>query len=158
MTSYTKSKLFCQRLSKLVKGLRLGEVLMHDYKVLQGEMTVQETASLLMNCHSKYFIMMEGNVPVGLLNRIDVIIAIAEMRYKEKINTLPVKELIYLDGGSKVSDVLDKLAQNIDHIYPVIEGGRFIGVVNYQHIIEFLLLHKSDTLEYDKVRSLAASL
>ena len=158
MSSYSQSKIFSQRLNELVNHIQLHEVLMHDYKIIQAEITVHEAATVLMNCHNKYFIVMDGANPVGLLHRIDVVIAVAEMRYDEMIKNLPLKKMVFLKGSSEVKDVLDEISKNIEHIYPVMEGDNFLGVINYHHIIEYLLIHKSSDVVYQKVRSLATML
>lgn len=63
--------------------------------------------------------------------------------------------LSYLDGDKDVESVLDKLAGNGERIYPVMENNHFTGVINFSHIIEYLLLNKASSLEYEKIKSLA---
>lgn len=146
------------RLKSLVKGIKLNEVLMYDYNGLQANMTVQEAANILNSNHSKYFILMNGIDPVGTINRMEIIKAIAEMSYNEPIKNLVKEKLEYLNGDSEIDTVLEKLARNDERIYPVMDNSHFIGVVNLNHIIEHLLLNKVNTKEYDRVRTLAGLL
>jgi len=48
--------------------------------------------------------------------------------------------------------------KNDERIFPVMDNSSFIGVVNLNHIIEYLLLHKADTIEYNRLRSLVGLL
>lgn len=146
------------RLKSLVKDLRLKEILMYDYNSLQSKTTVKEAASVLMNNHSKYYVVMEGAKPVGSINRMEIIKAIAEKNYDEPIGNLVRKELTYFDSDQPVDTVLEKLADNDERIYPVMDHQQFAGVINFNHIIEYLLIHKADSKEYDRVKSLAGLL
>jgi len=146
------------RLKSLAKGIKLNEVLMYDYNALQANMTVKEAANILMSNHSKYFVLMDGARPAGTINRLEIVKAISEMNYNEPLKKLATKELEYLNGNQEVETVLEKLAHNDERIFPVMENDQFIGVVNLNHIIEYLLLNKVDSKEYDRVKSLVGLL
>jgi Zn-dependent protease/predicted transcriptional regulator len=146
------------RLKALVKGIKLKEVLMYDYNALQSNTSVKEAASILMNNHSKYFIVMDGAHPVGSINRMEIVEAIAEMKYDEIIRNLVKEDLNYLDGEEEVESVLEILARNDERLYPVMENSHFTGVVNFNHIIEYLLIQTADTKEYGRVKSLVGLL
>ena len=142
------------RLKSLVSGIKLNEVLMYDYNSLQANMTVQEAANILNSNHSKYFILMDGINPIGTVNRMEIVKALAEMNYNE----LDKEKLELLDGDKEVDTVLEKLARNDERVYPVMDNSHFIGVVSLNHIIEYLLLNKVNTKQYGRIRSLAGLL
>jgi Zn-dependent protease/predicted transcriptional regulator len=146
------------RLKALVKGIKVKEVLMYDYDSLQSNNTVKEAAGILMNNHSKYFIVMDGADPIGSINRMEIVKAIAEMRYDETVKHLMKENLNYLDGENDVETVLEKLASNDERLYPVMENSRFTGVISFNHIIEYLLIHKAETKDYGRVKSLVGLL
>lgn len=142
------------QLKSLVRGIRLKEVLMYDYNSIEAELTVNEAANIMENNHSKYFIVMEEGNPVGTLNRMEVMKAVAEENYNKRISDLMRDNLVYLDGEMWLDNILDKFSGHEERIYPVFDNERFIGVVSFRHIIEYLLLHKVKTKEYNKTRSL----
>ncbi|THU39532.1 site-2 protease family protein [Niastella caeni] len=146
------------RLKSLVKGIKLNEVLMYDYNSLQANMTVQEASNILNSNHSKYFILMDGINPVGAINRMEIIKALADMNYTESLKNLVKEKLEYLNGDKEIDTVLENLARNDERIFPVMDNSHFIGVVNLNHIIEYLLLNKINTKEYPRIRSLAGLL
>lgn len=146
------------RLKSLVKGIRLNEVLMYDYNSLQANTTVQEAAGILESNHSKYFVLMDGFQPVGAINRLEIVKAIADMKYKEPLKNLVNEELEFLNGRNEIETVLEKLAQNDERIFPVMDNSSFTGVVNLNHIIEYLLLHKANTKDYGRIKSLVGLL
>lgn len=142
------------RLRSLVAGIKLHEVLMYDFTSLQAEMTVEEASGILASNHNKYFILMEGTLPIGSVNRLEIIKAIAEMRYAMSLRDLIKEPLECLDGSENVQDVLEKLARDEEHIYPVLDQGRFAGIVTLDHIIEYLLLHRADSKDFSRLKSL----
>lgn len=148
------------RLRSLVKDIRLDEVLMHDYAGLDASAEVREAASVLMSNHSKYFVLMNGPVPIGAINRLEIVKAMAEKRYNEKLLDVvkPGPTLNALDGAATVDTVLEELARDDERLYPVMEHGQFEGVVNLNHIVEYLLLHKAGEEEYGRIRSLTGLL
>jgi predicted transcriptional regulator len=146
------------RLKSLVKGIKLNEVLMYDYNSLQANMTVQEASNVLNSNHSKYFILMDGVDPIGTINRMEIIKELAEMHYNEPIKNLAKEKVEPLNGNKEIDTVLEKLAHNDERIYPVMDNSHFIGVVNLNHIIEYLLLNKVNTKDYSRIRSLAGLL
>ena len=146
------------RLRSLVKDVRLNEVVMNDYDSLQGDLKVCEAASILMTNHSKYFMLMEGVKPVGSINRLEIVKALAEKRYGEQLRNLVKGEVILLEGTQTADEVLEQLGRDDERLYPVMEDGKFEGVVSLNHIVEYLLLHRTGEEEYGRVRSLAGLL
>jgi len=146
------------RLKALVQGIKIKDIQMYDYNSLESKTTVKEAASVLMNNHSKYFIVMDGPHPIGSINRIEIIKAIAEMKYEIAVGDLLRKGLSYLDGEKEADTVLEKLAASDERLYPVMENGLFTGVINFNQIIEYLLIHKAETKEYGRIKSLTGLL
>ncbi len=142
------------RLRSLVKGIKLGEVLMYDYNSLQANITVREAATVLENNHHKYFVLMEGEKPIGTINRLEIVKALAEMRYNDALKNLVQEKLESLEANKDVDKVLEKLADNDERIFPVMQYGHMRGVVNFNHIVEYLLLHRTDSPEFPRIKSL----
>ncbi|WP_121356308.1 site-2 protease family protein [Flavisolibacter nicotianae] len=142
-------------LKRLVKGMRLKEMLMYDYNGMDAELTVTEAANMLQHNHHKTFLVMKDGVPVGSLDRMDVVKAVAEERCAEPLTDLMKKNLVMLDGETPADSVLQKLSSHEETVYPVMEKGRFLGVINFQHIVEYLLLHRQFSDESYRAGSLA---
>lgn len=142
------------QLKKLVEGYTLKDMLMYDYDSMESNVTSQEAISILQNNHSKYYFLMNKGNPVGTLNRLEVIKAIAEQNYAVPVSALMKQDLAPLKGATPVLSVLHLLASNEEKLYPVMEGGEFIGVINFQHVIEYLLLHSTQMQDVAKTKSL----
>lgn len=101
---------------------------------------------------------MDGIDPIGTINRMEIIKALADMNYHEPVKNLVKENLEKLNGDKEIDTVLEKLARNDEQIYPVMGNSQFIGVISLNHIIEYLLLNKVNTKEYSRIRSLAGLL
>jgi len=143
------------QLKTMAHGVRFRDVLMHEYDSIEANATVMEVSPILTSNHSKYFIVMEEGKAVGTIHRMQIIQSIAEMKYDLKIKNLMKPNLEFLNGNEKVEDYIEKLARKEERLYPVVEHNHFAGVVNFQHIIEYLLLHAAGRKEYGKIKSLA---
>ena len=150
-----RSEEYYLQLNTMAQGLRLRDVVMHDYPHLDGEETVKDALNILMNNHSRQFIIMEAGKPVGTVHRMQIIKSIAEMKYYLRTSQLMKENLEFLDADADIERVLGKLAANDQKIYPVMDHDQFAGVVNFQHLIEYLLIHSATTQEYHRIKSLA---
>ena len=143
------------QLKTVSHGLQLKDVVMNDYDSIDANATAIETSSILMTNHSRYFIVMENGKAVGTISRMQIVKSISEMKYHTKIKELMKANLSYLDGNTKVENLIEKLAGNEERLYPVLVQNKFTGVINFQHLIEYLLIHSASTKEYGRVKSLA---
>lgn len=143
------------QIKTLVSGIKLKEVLMYDFDSIDAQFDINEAANIIQNKHSKYFIVTDHGVPIGTLNRIAVMKAVAEQDYDKKVGDLINEDIEHLEGDMLVQDMLDKFSGNEDKPYPVFEHERFLGVVSFQHIIEYLLIHNAASKDYTKTKSLA---
>ncbi len=143
------------QLKSLAHGLTFNDVLMHDYDSLNAASTVMDVSSMLMNNHSKYFIVMEEGKPIGTINRMEIIKLMAEMKYDVKVKDLMKTNLEFINGNEKIENYIEKLARKEERLYPVITDRHFSGVINFRHIVEYLLIHAASSGEYKRIRSFA---
>jgi Zn-dependent protease len=142
------------QLRKLVADYRLKDMLMYDYDSLDATTTVSSAIGVLQRNHSRQFIVTADGLPVGTLARKEVMKAVADQQYNVTVGALMEDDLVVLDGDKSAADVLQKLSSNEERLYPVMEKGRFAGVINFQQVIEYLLLHKTHEKDFAKTKSL----
>lgn len=142
-------------INKLVKDIYVRDAVTYDYNNLAATMTVNTAANILAQNHSHYFIVMDGSSPVGIVNRMEIIKAVADMKYNDTVSSLMKENTSTFDASLPVSQVIEDLSRHEYKIFPVLDNGRFIGVISFQNIIEQLILQKSRKGDYQKARSLA---
>jgi Mg/Co/Ni transporter MgtE len=80
------------------------------------------------------------------------------MKYDTQVKQLMKENLKFFDAHTDLEAVIDQMSNDEEKVYPVMENKHFIGMINFQHIIEYLLIHKAQTKDYNKLRTLAGSL
>ena len=147
---------FYLRIKALLKDIRVKDIAIHHYHAFKADMRVKEAAEILKNNYSRYFILTdELSKPIGTVSRMNIIKALAEKKYNKTLEQLASKEVQILDCNTAVEHILGQLARNQDHLYPVTEDGHYTGAIDLNQVIEFLLLHQSDSPQFAKIRSLA---
>ena len=142
------------QLKTIAHGVRFKDVLMHGYDSVDANSNVMDVSGKLNNNHSKFFIVMENGTAVGTIHRMQIIESIAEMKYEVKIKEIMKRNLEFINGNEKVENYIEKLARKEERLYPVMEHNHFAGVINFQHVIEYLLLHTGSSKEYSRIKSL----
>lgn len=143
------------QIQALAKGLKIGDVAIHGYFGLNANLTVKEAAAILINNFNRYFILTDNSRPVATINRMDIISALAEKKYDVRLKHLLHHEVISFEGSDDLASVLDVLARHEAIHYPVTVNGQISGIVNFNQVIEYILLHSTGDEAYSKVSSLA---
>ncbi|WP_127127442.1 site-2 protease family protein [Pseudoflavitalea rhizosphaerae] len=143
------------QIRSLVKDVRIRDVTMFDYHSLPSNFTARQASDILLHNHSEYFVVLEEDKPIGSINRLNIITALAEKRENTQLKDLHRYDDEILDANQLVDPLLEQLAVNDKKIFPVMENGYFTGVVSLNHIIEYLLLQKADSEDYKRVKSLS---
>lgn len=143
------------QLKTLVKGIKLKEVLIYDYQSIDANLKVNEAANVLENQHNRYFIVMKEGIPVGTLDRMEVMKSVTERQYDRKVTELMKENVEFFESETLIEDVLDKFSGDEAKLHPVFNKEKFLGVTSFQYIIEYLLIHKATSSEYLKTKSLA---
>jgi predicted transcriptional regulator len=152
---FTQSEESYLQIKVLVKGLRLRDTLMYDYESMEAGVSVREAADILQSYHDKYFVVMYEGRPVGTSGRMDVIKAVSELEYNKVVADLMKEDIKHLQGEMPVEEFLDQFPRNEERIYPVYDEEQFLGVVSFQQVIEYILIHKASSKAYRKTQSMA---
>lgn len=130
--------------------------MMPDYNTIQSDVRVCEAISLLHNNPARFFLVMDGATPIGLLHRFEIIEAVAERKYEKTVDRLLLRKVICYESKTQLEEIVEELSGNDEMIHPVVRNGKMIGAINLEHLIEHLLIYKADTHEYDAVKMVAA--
>jgi predicted transcriptional regulator len=143
-------------LKRMLKGITIREVMLTDFDSLNAEMTVREAVNVIMKNHAKYFILLSGAMPLGIISRIEVLEAKGEMRFGELIKNLRYVKVEFVYGEEEVEKFITTLSKNTDRLYPVMENNYLAGAINFECVIEYLLLQKRNTGEHERIRKIAS--
>ena len=142
------------RIKSLVKGIKIKDIAIHDYHLLNANMTIIEASEVLKYIYSNYFIIMQETLPISVISRLDIMKAYSKGMYSKSLIDIVNKEIHVIDGEMEIVMVLEKLAKHSEYIHPVIVNNYYAGAISLNIVIEYLLLHKRAEIEKNKILSI----
>ncbi len=122
-----------------LEGIRVKDVLMTKYTVLNTEDTLQDASRNLIDTNEKSFLIMRDGKVEGVLDYKDIIDGLHKGNASEKIETFMQKDFIWLDQGDLLSDKLLLIGQGKQSLFPVKSNDKLIGVINTENIEKWIL-------------------
>lgn len=132
---YTKSKF-------MLKGFKVHDVVMKDYPKIDANATVKTAVALVLNSQNKNFLIMEEGIPVGTLNRDQIIMALSKKGEAEFIYNVMDRNLIFIDSNSLLENVFELIQRNKSRLMLVMENNEVAGTLDIENLMEFILINE----------------
>lgn len=132
---YTESKF-------ILKGFKVQDVVMKDYQTINSDEKIKKAVELLLDSQNKNFLITENDIPVGTLNRDQIIMALSKKGDEEFIYNVMDRNLIILESNSLLENVFELIQQNKSTLMLVMENNKLIGTVDIENILEFILINE----------------
>lgn len=132
---YTESKF-------LLKGFKVHDVVMKQYPTIDANDTVKTAVELVLDSQNKNFLITEAGIPVGTLNRDQIIMALSTKGDSEFIYNVMDRNLVYLDSDSLLEKVFELIQLNKSRLMLVMENNSVIGILDVENLMEFLLINE----------------
>jgi len=130
------------------KTITIGDVMTKSVISVDASLTVNETAKMMEDAKVGAVIVMEDNVPVGIVTDRDFAIKIAAHAYQI---TEPVKQIMSSPLFSINSDESVRIAADLMHErkirkLPVIDDGKVVGIITATDIVNLLSVSVEDDM------------
>ncbi|KIA86387.1 site-2 protease family protein [Flavobacterium sp. AED] len=132
---YTESKF-------MLKGFKVQDVVMKDYQTIDTDEKIKKAVELLLDSQNKNFLITENNIPVGTLNRDQIIMALSKKGDDEFIYNVMDRNLIILESNSLLENVFELIQQNKSTLMLVMENNQLIGTLDIENLLEFILINE----------------
>lgn len=132
-TEYTESKY-------ILKGYKVRDVLMKQYLSIDANEPIKTAVTLLLDSQSKIFLITENDQAAGTLNRDQIIMALSQKGENTPIHTVMNTNLIFLDVETLLEDIFELVYSNKSNLMLVMENNQFIGTLDTENLLEFLLI------------------
>ncbi|MFV5697948.1 site-2 protease family protein [Flavobacterium sp. ZT3R17] len=132
---YTESKF-------MLKGFKVQDVVMKDYQTIDANEKVKKAVELLLDSQNKNFLITENNMPVGTLNRDQIIMALSKKGDDEFIYNVMDRNLIILENNSLLENVFELIQQNKSTLMLVMENNQLTGTLDIENLLEFILINE----------------
>ncbi|TDE42688.1 site-2 protease family protein [Flavobacterium rhamnosiphilum] len=130
---YTESKFF-------LKGFKVHDVIMKQYPTMDANDTVKTAVELVLDSQNKNFLITENGIPVGTLNRDQIIMALSKKGDDEFVYNVMDRNLVYLDSDSLLENVFELIQLNKSRLMLVMENNELAGTLDVENLMEFLLI------------------
>lgn len=132
---YTESKF-------MLKGFKIKDVVMKNYQTIDLNETIKTAVGLLLDSQNKNFLILENGIPVGTLNRDQIIKGLSTAGEQELIHHVMDRNLTYLDSDFSLESVFELLELNKSRLMLVMANNELAGTLDIENLMEFLLIHE----------------
>ncbi|MFV8270130.1 site-2 protease family protein [Flavobacterium sp. GT2N3] len=126
----------------MLKGFKVHDVVMKQYPVIDVNDTVKTAVEMVLDSQNKNFLITEEGVPVGTLNRDQIIMALSNQGYDEFIYNVMDRNLVYLDSDSLLEKVFELIQLNKSRLMLVMENNKVVGILDVENLMEFLIINE----------------
>ena len=132
-SEYTESK-------HLLKGFKVRDVLMKQYQIIGANETLETAVAMLLDSSHKNFLVTQENLPVGTLNRDQIIEALSKKEEETQLSSIMDSNLILLQADSFLEDIFELVYKNKSTLLLVMENDQLIGTLDTENLLEFILI------------------
>ncbi|TRX03456.1 site-2 protease family protein [Flavobacterium gawalongense] len=132
---YTESKF-------MLKGFKVQDVVMKNYPTIDANEKIKTAVALVLDSQNKNFLITEDTVPVGTLNRDQIITALSEKGANEFIYNVMDRNLVYLDSSSLLENIFELIQLNKSRLMLVMENNELVGTLDIENLMEFILINE----------------
>jgi predicted transcriptional regulator len=115
---------------------------MKQYPTIDANDTVKTAVELVLDSQNKNFLITEEGIPVGTLNRDQIIMALSKKGDDEFIYNVMDRNLVYLDSDSLLEKVFELIQLNKSRLMLVMENNKVVGILDVENLMEFLLINE----------------
>ncbi|AHM59642.1 peptidase M50 [Flammeovirgaceae bacterium 311] len=119
---------------------RVEDVVMRKFSLLLPDDSLEKAVQLLLNSQEQEFIVASEDQVVGVLTRKELIRGLSEYGKTAPVSRAMSQDYIMLHPHMPLREVYHKMMTGGSTVNPVIENGKFIGIVNKTNIDELLMV------------------
>ncbi|MBA3285435.1 MAG: site-2 protease family protein [Nitrosopumilus sp.] len=128
----------------LLKNYFVRDVIITDYYKLHPDDTIETAIQMMLSSQAKDFLVIDAhNAVAGTLSRNQIIKALAEAGKNTPVAGAMDKEVVTLNPEQPLEEFYTKIRQYRDKLFPVMENGNLIGVLDADNIMEFLMVRQA---------------
>jgi Zn-dependent protease len=126
----------------MLKGYKVRNVLMKQYPTIDYNETLETAVKLMLDSQNKHFLVTENGIPMGTLNREQIIEGLSRKKEESGISSIMDRELIVLQADSMLVDVFELVYKHKSTLMLVMEDNQLIGTLDTENLMEFILINE----------------
>ncbi|MGY5152238.1 MAG: CBS domain-containing protein [Candidatus Nitrosopumilus sp. bin_6a] len=122
------------------KTITIGDVMTKSVISVDATLTINETAKMMEDGKVGAVIVMENNIPVGIVTDRDFSIKVAAHAYQitEPVKQIMSSPLFSINSDEPVRDAADLMHERKIRKLPVINNGKVVGIITATDIVNLL--------------------
>ena len=124
-------------------GLPVRAAMITQFDALDAHDPLQRAVDLLMSGSQQDFPVLAGEVPVGLLTRAELLVALQRLGPAGRVGEAIAPHGEVADAAEPLQDVLQRMRVRRRPALPVLSGGRLVGMVTLENVSELLLVQQA---------------
>jgi len=136
--------------------IRVREIMSTNVHTLDADMSVQSAASLMRRYGHEGFPVVQGDELIGMLTRSDVDRALHHQRGSSSIRSILYTGALFVTPDAPIDRVREIMLEHGLGQVPVVEDGRFVGIVTRTDLIKLLGPSPASGARAERIRSLMA--
>ena len=129
----------------MLKGYKVRDVIMKQYPTIDYNETLETAVKMMLDSQNKHFLVTKNNIPIGTLNREQIIAGLSKKEAETKLSSIMDKELNLLQADDLLEDVFELVYKNKSTLMLVIEDNQFVGTLDTENLLEFILVNEVKT-------------
>jgi CBS-domain-containing membrane protein len=127
-----------RRMRAALGGIPLERAMITDFRTLAPTDTLAHAVDLLLTGAQQDFPVVDGQTVVGILNRTDLLAALARHDQQSPVSDSMRRDFLVADASDMLDGVFQKLQAHECHTAPVLRRGNLIGLLTMENLGEFL--------------------
>jgi predicted transcriptional regulator len=115
---------------------------MKQYPTIDYNETLETAVKLILDSQNKHFLVTENDIPMGTLNREQIIAALAKKEGETRLSSIMDRELILLQADDLLEDIFELVYKNKSTLMLVIDDNQLIGTLDTENLLEFILINE----------------
>lgn len=132
-----------EQMKSALSGLKVKDVLMRRFTVLTPNDTLASAARALLNSQETEFVVVDGEQPIGLLSRNEIIKGLHEKGNDAPVSAFMNPKFFVVGSEMKLEDFFQKVLEKGQSVALVMEGNSLQGLIDRENVEEKILIQEA---------------
>jgi Zn-dependent protease/CBS domain-containing protein len=128
------------RTRALLEGVPVTRAMMTRFETIDASAPLSEAVALLLACDQENFPVLQGEQPVGVLTRGDLVRALSGPQRDSRVGDVMSGPGNFVDAGASLEAAFRRMQETGCAALPVLRGGELIGLITLEYVGRWLML------------------
>ncbi|MEM9718815.1 MAG: site-2 protease family protein [Bacteroidota bacterium] len=126
--------------TSLLEGYKVRDITMHSFTPIHPFDRLEKVVRIMLDGQEDHFVVLDNDQVVGTLSKREIISGLNKGGEEIAVQQVMNKAVQAVDPEQPLEDAMLILQQQKGQVVPVVQAGRFVGMLDLENISEFLLV------------------